>query len=258
MENINLEQKRSHPRQLSSVATKESIRKIVNESNSKIKKEFIEEKRRRILLQSHIKAIQDKMESPQLTSNDIELQESIRLLESQIKEKEAEINEKSEELISIKAECDKYHKSMKKHISLKLLRKQIQECNSSIQQLKQEIDEDVNGNQEVKEIQLRSITLVQIKNSEIDNLTKKRRSIAEEAEKFFLSTDSRAFASYEAVKLLLNDQKTLVEQLELMNTRYKKLEQLVYHLSNGREPSELAELSNRAMRKALRKKYLTS
>lgn len=266
MENINQEQiYRGQQKKINSLELNKTNGNTDGNSGFSLKEAFVYEKKKRSLLNTQIEAIKAQLKKledeeakdlKQSNENEEEIKNSIKNLELQIAKKQEEIALKKQQLEGLISKSTELNEKYKKHFSTKFIINQIDKTTSSINSLKKELENDVDNIREVQEVKMRSSTLFQIKNSEIDVLSKNKKSILELINKMVNESDNNVKNALRISKSIIDSPSPYIQQTQIMQKRCNELLESINLLTSGQQIDELAETINRKMRQRLLRKYM--
>jgi hypothetical protein len=253
MENVNSVQ--TPPRKLlQSIPTSGNriAEKVIQTNRIRLRSSIACEQRRRIILQSQISALHIRLNEQDHSFSRLE-EDAIDILEQQIKLKRANLAVREAELAAFE---DQFRReNLSKSTTKSIMERQIAECIRRIDELKRDIlEENIEKDQDIIDLRARNLTLIRIKNGELDALQRRRQecssqldqllNYSEGVKKFKLKTMAAETACCSPMK----------RQIEGFRRRQAQLNLMIDQLQNGIPGEDLAEASNSKMRMRLRSK----
>jgi hypothetical protein len=248
MENVNSTQ--VSPGEISDGRHKRTVHRVIEASKWKLDAELATEERQKLLLQSQIAAIQERVKQTGIP----ELQKEIETLETKIETKRAILDSKSQDLLRVRE--NEQQLSIPKSPKTQQLEREIVNCRQRIVQMKADLEgDDFDQDSEIIALRARHLTLIQIKNGEIEDTQIRLRKYSAGLSELLHHSDIRRDEKLESIQAMMNSGSPMKRRLEFLNRRRNQLNEVIGVLQNGVPTVCLAEEANSKMRKALRDRY---
>jgi hypothetical protein len=249
MENTDIVQ--TSPRKRSTRVPLEDIaERVIQGNKTRLRTELAFEHRRNTLIQSQITAIQARIN---LQTQSAVNSDCIPALEAIIQEKKEIIEGKKSELFSL--DDATFSQSVPKSPTRIALDRQISEATRRLAALKNSFEGDgIEKDQEIIDLKARNLTLIQIKNGELNDLQSRRQKCASALDVLMRQSDDRKEAHLQMIAALGDGSSPVKKEIQGLRRRQTELTLMIQRLQNGIPEEELAEASNSKLRSRIRSK----
>jgi cell division protein FtsB len=224
--------------------------RVIQGNKTRLRTEIAFEHRRNILIQSQIDAIQARLN---LQNQPMAASDCLPALEALIHEKKEIIAAKKSELFSL--DDATFSPALLRSPTQIALDRQIMETNQRVMTLKNSLDDDgIEKDQEIIDLKARNLTLIQIKNGEINDLQSRRQKCASALDALMKQSDERKKAYIHSMEAIGDGISPIKKEFQALRRRQTELNLMIEQFQNGISEDNLAEASNSKLRNRLRTK----